>query len=270
MEIQKTNQQIQSVVTDQELTMHLENLGLLSKLSNGEKNTYIQIAKAFGLNPFKREIHVSKYGDQMSVITGYEVYIKRAERTGQLDGWSATTTGSIEKNDLKGIVTIHRKDRSHPFIWEALYKECVQKTKDGYVTKFWQKAEFMIKKVAISQGFRLCFSDELGGMPYTEEEVPTQEAIYEVMPNTKEKQQESAQPPLTNDDKVYRTATGDVELIVELIDNAKDHTLLKTFQAINDKFFKTNEELNNRLKEKWRVLKAAATPTIITPTPATN
>src|SRR5690348_14594540 len=119
-EIMKVDQQ---KVTDAELTMHLENLGLLKDLSTGEKNSYLQIAKAFNLNPFKREIHVSKYNGQMSIITGYEVYIKRAERTGQLDGWSVTTTGNVANNDLKAIVTIHRKDRAYPFVWEAEYNE---------------------------------------------------------------------------------------------------------------------------------------------------
>ena len=159
------------VVTDAELTLHLENLGLVKDLTKGEMNSYLQIAKAFNLNPFKREIHVSKYNGQMSIITGYEVYIKRAERTGLLDGWSVATTGSVEGKDLKAILTIHRKDRTHPFIWEADYSEFVQKTKEGNVTKFWQKAKMMIKKVTISQGFRLCFSDELGGMPYTADEM---------------------------------------------------------------------------------------------------
>lgn len=171
----------QDKVTDAELTMHLENLGLLKDLTSGEKNSYLQIAKAFNLNPFKREIHVSKYNGTMSIITGYEVYIKRAERTGQLDGWSVETKGTVAGGDLKAIITIHRKDRSHPFVWEAEYSEFVQMTSDyengkktGVMrpTKFWQKATMMIKKVAISQGFRLCFSDELGGMPYTSDEMP--------------------------------------------------------------------------------------------------
>lgn len=169
-------------VTDAELTMHLENLGLLKDLSTGEKNSYLQIAKAFNLNPFKREIHVSKYNGQMSIITGYEVYIKRAERTGQLDGWSVVTSGSVKENNLKATITIYRKDRQHPFVWEAEYNEFVQKTKEGAVTKFWQKATMMIKKVAISQGFRLCFSDELGGMPYTADEInDTQDVAHEVI-----------------------------------------------------------------------------------------
>jgi len=169
-----------ALVSDKELIGYLDNLGLTSKLNDGEKNTYISIAKAFGLNPFKREIHVSKYGDNLSIITGYEVYIKRAERSGQLDGWNAVTSGSVATGDLKATVTIHRKDRSHPFVWEALYEECVQRTNAGAVTKFWQKAAFMTKKVAISQAFRLCFSDELGGMPYTADEVNEPEQTYDV------------------------------------------------------------------------------------------
>jgi phage recombination protein Bet len=164
-----------AVVNDKQLIGYLDNLGLASKLSEKEKSTYLEIAKAFGLNPFKREIHVSKYGENLSIITGYEVYIKRAERSGQLDGWEATTSGSVASGDLKATVTIWRKDRSKPFVWEAYYDECVQTTRDGRVTQFWQKAHFMTKKVAISQAFRLCFSDELGGMPYTADEMPQQE-----------------------------------------------------------------------------------------------
>jgi phage recombination protein Bet len=154
-------------------------MGISPKLTDGEKMQFLTIAKINGLNPFKREIFCTVYGEgqykQLSIITGYEVYIKRAERSGQLNGWHATTNGSVATNDLKATVTIHRKDREHPFVWEVLYDECVQTTKDGKVTKFWQKANFMTKKVCISQAFRLCFSDELGGMPYTSDEMPQQE-----------------------------------------------------------------------------------------------
>ena len=179
-----------SLITDSELLMHLDNLGLTSKLTEGEKNTYLQIAKSFNLNPFKREIHVSKYGEgsyaKMSIITGYEVYIKRAERSGLLDGWDCKTEGTVKDNDLKAIITIYRKDRKFPFVHEVYYSEYVQKTKTGSITQFWEKAITMIKKVAMSQGFRLCFSDELGGMPYTSEEMPeqTHDIRYEEIKST--------------------------------------------------------------------------------------
>lgn len=174
-------------VNEKKLIEYLDVMGISPKLTESEKIQFLNIAMLNGLNPFKREIFCSVYGSgeykQLSIITGYEVYIKRAERSGQLDGWHATTTGSVSAGDLKAVVTIHRKDRKHPFVWEVFYDECVQKTKAGAVTKFWEKSNFMTKKVAISQAFRLCFSDELGGMPYTSDEMPqqTEDVSHEVV-----------------------------------------------------------------------------------------
>lgn len=162
-------------VNNQQLIGFLDNLGLTQKLTVGEKNTFLEICKAYQLNPFKREIYASKYGENFSIVVGFEVYLKRAERSNLLDGWEIKSEGSVQGNDLKAIITIYRKDRSRPFIHEVYYNEYVQRTKEGRPNKFWaEKPVTMIKKVAMSQGFRLCFSDELGGMPYTSEELDTQ------------------------------------------------------------------------------------------------
>jgi phage recombination protein Bet len=177
------NNQIAKIetITAKQLTSYLDAMGLAQTLTEKEKIQFLEISQAFGLNPFKREIYCSKYGQgQMSIIVGYETYIKRAERSGQLDGWSVETVGKVEDMSLKAIITIHRKDRKFPFVHEVLYAEYVQTTKEGAVTKFWQKAYTMIKKVAMAQGFRLCFSDELGGIPYTKEEIPDTEDIAHV------------------------------------------------------------------------------------------
>ena len=175
-EIQKSTNEV-ATVTEAELSAHLKNMGLFKDLTEGEVNTFFQISKAYNLNPFKREIYVSKYNGQMSIIVGYESYIKRAERSGVLDGWEVKTEGTVAPiladSTLKAIITIYRKDRSRPFVWEAKFTEYMQ-LKDGRLNKFWQKSETMIKKVAMAQGFRLCFNDELGGMPYTKEEMPEQ------------------------------------------------------------------------------------------------
>src|SRR3989304_4553677 len=65
------------------------------------------IAKSYGLNPFKREIHIIKYGNApASVVVGYEVYLKRAERTGKLNGWDVSVAQDKETADI----TIYRKD----------------------------------------------------------------------------------------------------------------------------------------------------------------
>jgi hypothetical protein len=135
-----------TVVKDKELIEYLDVMGISPKLNEKEKLQFLNIAKTFGLNPFKREIFCTVYGEgqykQLSIITGYEVYIKRAERSGQLDGWEATTTGSVATGDLKATVTIYRKDRSKPFIWEVYYNECVQTKKRRYANFFLAQSAF--------------------------------------------------------------------------------------------------------------------------------
>jgi len=121
------------------------------------------IIKSLDLNPHTREVHLVKYrdSDKLSIIVGYEVYLKRAERSGNLDGWES----GISEDKSKAWVKIHRKDQSVAFYWEVDISEFDKKQAT------WKTMPtFMAKKVAIAQGFRLCFPNELGGMPYTQEE----------------------------------------------------------------------------------------------------
>lgn len=124
-------------VTKNELISYMDVMGLSATLTEQEKINFLNISQAFGLNPFKKEIYCSKYGNQTSIIVGYETYIKRAERSGQLDGWNVITEGKVEDKSLKAIITIYRKDRKFPFVHEVYYSEYVQVTRDNTVTKFW-------------------------------------------------------------------------------------------------------------------------------------
>lgn len=148
---------------------YLTNMGL--QLKPEQKLQFIDIAQAYGLNPFKREIYAIQYKDKFNIIVGYETYLKRAERTGKLDGWECVSTGS-DSESWKATLTIYRKDWKRPFIHEVCFNEVAN------TTPIWQKMPvFMMKKVCIAQGFRLCFPDELGGMPYTSEEVAEVENV---------------------------------------------------------------------------------------------
>lgn len=125
----------------------------------------IETAKAYNLNPFKREVHFTPYNGELKIIVGYEVYLKRAEATHKLNGWKVDIQGVGV--DMKAVVTIYRKDWEYPFIHEAYKVEVAQNT------PIWTKMpRFMLKKVAIGQAFRLAFPEEMGGMPYMEEELP--------------------------------------------------------------------------------------------------
>lgn len=166
------------------LTDYLSSFGLAASLTKEEQKQFIQIASAYQLNPFKREVYCLPYETSvknpdgswgkkrlLSVITGYEVYLKRAERIGSLDGWEVSIEGSGD--DMRAILTVFRKDWSHPFKHEVYFGEVAKKDRDGKPMSMWKTMpKFMLKKVAIAQGFRLAFPDEMGGMPYTSDELP--------------------------------------------------------------------------------------------------
>ena len=167
-------------IPKQTILDYLDATGLSPELTEAERIQFVSVCQAFGLNPWKREVYATVYGDgssrRFSVIVGYETYLKRAERTGRLDGWSSRIEGTGD--DMKAIVEIHRRDWSTPLVHEVYFVEAVQKKKDGTPTSFWTKMpRFQLKKVCISQSFRLCFPDELGGLPYTSDELPDAESL---------------------------------------------------------------------------------------------
>lgn len=181
--VSKTNDVIQKVDM-QTISEYLDTTGLTNQLQPNEKAMFINMARDYGLNPFKREIYCTVYGEgqwrKCSIVTGYEVYLKRAERIGKLDGWNCQVAGSLQDGSLNATVTIYRKDWSHPFTHTAYYCECVNKNKNGQPNAIWAKMPiFMTKKVAIAQAFRLCFSDEFGGMPYTSDEISGEPIVAE-------------------------------------------------------------------------------------------
>lgn len=151
-------------------TEYLTAMGL--QLPEKHKKMFVELSQAYGLNPFKREIYAVGYGNNFNVITGYEVYLKRAERTGLLDGyetnWEEDANGGIKSCTC----TVYRKDRQHPTKQKVYFSEY------NLGTAIWKsKPHTMIEKVAIAQAFRKAFPDELGGMPYTAEEMSEQSII---------------------------------------------------------------------------------------------
>lgn len=169
---------------------------LCAGASDQELMMGLQIAKTFNLNPLKREIYFVKYRDNpMQILTGYEVYLKRAERSNKWNGMEVTSEGTVEAGNLKAIVKVFRKDWEHPLIHETHYTEYVQRKSDGSINTFWKnKPITMIKKVAVSQSFRLAFPDEFDGMPFTSDEVIDTEKIVDIKIEEPLKMPEPKQP----------------------------------------------------------------------------
>lgn len=176
-ELAKVNPQGVALATVDEKSLRDYLFGLKDPLTEKQQNLFLGIAKANNLNPFKREIYAVWFGDNFSIITGYQVYIDKANATGLLNWWKVETIRD-DKWELKGArVIIYRKGWDMPFEWEVSLSEFAKQRwdkdlKKKVLMKNWaEMPEFMIKKVVIGQGFRLCFPSELWSLPYLAEEI---------------------------------------------------------------------------------------------------
>ena len=161
-------------------------------LNEQQTKQFLAVAGTFGLNPWKREVYAVTYKNKdgstdMSIVTGYETYIKRAELNPNYDGFEiefkggfkrgkVTKTGKngswqvdalVPDGEVSCICTVYRKDRAHPTREEVFFDEYDQGN------SMWQsKPRTMLKKVAIVSAFRKAFPFDFGGMPYTSDELP--------------------------------------------------------------------------------------------------
>ena len=152
---------IQDIVTKEKISEYLTAFNMTT-LTKQEQTQFIEIALAYQLNPFKREIYCVPYMKNvknemtgqwekqraLSIITGYEVYLKRAERTGKLDGWKCEVTGTGK--EVKAIATIHRKDWKNPFVHEVYFEEVAQKNDKSELRSLWARYLNLCLKKSVS------------------------------------------------------------------------------------------------------------------------
>lgn len=139
-------------------------------LTQGEFEMFAAVAIAFNLNPYLKEIYPIKYGGKMNLITGYQTYIKRAETFPQYDGYDTDFIG--EGKNLCCVCNVYRKDRSRPVTAKVYFSEYTQNN------SMWNsKPHVMLEKVAIGTAFRRAFPVDLGGMPYTSEEIRAEDEL---------------------------------------------------------------------------------------------
>lgn len=220
-----------------------------TKLPQKHMTQFLELASAYQLNPFKREIYAVGYGENFNIITGYEVYLKRAERTGKLAGWRC----EYNSQEKSATIYISRKD------WANEFSHTVYDAEYNTHKSIWaSKPITMLKKVAMAQGFRLCFPDELGGMPYTQDEMPEIEPIN-VTPKAEKNpaailaEEFKGEVVLTAEDK--KSMMNELKAIMESVD-PEGHPLFTEeekapFRALAKKdMFKALEEAKKAKDEK--------------------
>lgn len=162
----------------------------LSSVPDEEILKAIALCNYLGLDPIRRQVHLVPFGKTVQLVVSYLEYVKRAERSGKLDGWQVQI---VEQPELHAKVVIYRKDWSRPFEWQVFLKE-VQKN-----TSTWREMPlFMLRKVAIAQAFRLCFPEEVGELPYEEAEmegvINTQQVVIQQEPPQQTQQTQTQIP----------------------------------------------------------------------------
>lgn len=220
-EIAKVNPQSVALAQVDEKTLRDYLFWLKDPINEKQQNMFLQIAKANNLNPFKREIYAVWYGDNFSIITGYQVYIDKANASWLLDGWEIETIKSDDWKVAGARVIIYRKDWQRPFKWEASVEEFAKQFRDKQtgqkkMMKNWaEMPEFMIKKVVIGQGFRLCFPSELWGLPYLAEEITAnnEKDVIDWQVVDVEETKEDPTPTQTQDPIVEETQINDAEIV---------------------------------------------------------
>lgn len=135
-------------------------------LTNQELKQFLILCKTYQMNPLKREIYAVKYGGKFDVITNYNEYLKRADATGLLEYYYVDVEPNQEGTfPIKAVFVGKRKDQSKELRTTLFFREY----STGKAT-WMSKPFFMLEKCALAKGIRLLFPNELGNMPYVNEE----------------------------------------------------------------------------------------------------
>ncbi len=151
--------------------------------SDQEIMMFLMLCKQQRLDPFLREAYLIKYSSKKpaTLVTGKEVFTKRAERHPQFRGMTA---GVVVQNVDSGALTyrpgslvltgellvggwakIWKADREVPYENAVTFEEYVGKKADGEINKQWStKPATMIRKVALVQTLRETFPETFSGL----------------------------------------------------------------------------------------------------------
>lgn len=163
------------------------------QVTRKEMKLFVELCKAQRLNPFVREAYLVKYGDRpATIVTGKDVFLKRAQRNPRFRGYDAgvtvvTADGSkMVRRDgsmalpgerlVGGWCRVHVEGYESDMFDEVAFEEYAGRKKDGSLSGQWAKMPgTMIRKVAIVHALREAFPDDLSGL-YDAAEMQVDEA----------------------------------------------------------------------------------------------
>lgn len=189
-------------------------------VTDQEVMMFLMLCRNHGLDPFKREAYLIKYGTaSATIVIGKDTFTKRAEadpdyrgmqagviveREGDLVEQVGSFTRATDKI-LGGWAKVWKAEREVPYYVTVSFDEYVGRKSNGEVNRQWNdKPATMIRKVALVQALREAFPDSLGGM-YDAAEMthvdPSELPVKDVSPVSTERQAYQEKEPVV-DEKV--------------------------------------------------------------------
>lgn len=150
------------------------------RITDKEIKLFIELAKAQKLNPFTKEIFITKYGDYPATfIVGKDVFTKRAQANPLFKGMQAgiivqrgngvdQREGSATFSDemlLGGWCKVYVQGYDVPIYDSVSFNEYAARKTDGSLNAMWaSKPATMIRKVAIVHALREAFPSDFQGL----------------------------------------------------------------------------------------------------------
>lgn len=150
------------------------------RITDKEIKLFIELARAQRLNPFIKEIFITKYGDYPATfIVGKDVFTKRAQANPLFKGMQAgiivqrgngvdQREGSATFSDemlLGGWCKVYVQGYDVPIYDSVSFNEYAARKADGSLNAMWaSKPATMIRKVAIVHALREAFPSDFQGL----------------------------------------------------------------------------------------------------------
>lgn len=150
------------------------------RITDKEIKLFIELARAQRLNPFIKEIFITKYGDYPATfIVGKDVFTKRAQANPLFRGMQAgiivqrgngvdQREGSATFSDemlLGGWCKVYVQGYDVPIYDSVSFNEYAARKADGSLNAMWaSKPATMIRKVAIVHALREAFPSDFQGL----------------------------------------------------------------------------------------------------------
>ena len=143
-------------IEDKDIMKYIMSDATIKKTTKEEQTKFINLCVAYQLNPVKNEIYAVPYGNKITPIISYKMYIVRAMKTWLVKSWKVTLQHDDKRFPISATVTINIKWRDESFTFTSYMADC------NWTSPLWKNQPgLMLRKTAIKQAFELAFPEAI-------------------------------------------------------------------------------------------------------------